>query len=197
MTAMEISQSLKLHALKQQSWQIQACSAVTGEAAPADKWHRGSMTLTPTPPHPHPTPPALGRRAVPGPWRRRPNRRRPCATPSRLLPSSSSLAALAPRPLSRLPAPVNTACATQVSGCTRGWTGWLTPFAPSDDVNTYLESVYFSHLSTMLYLIQISTIFHFILDDVTDHVDASTRNTRARPRAETARELSRPESQES
>jgi len=30
MTAMEISQSLKLHALKQQSWQIQACSAVTG-----------------------------------------------------------------------------------------------------------------------------------------------------------------------
>ena len=34
MTAMEISQSLKLHSLKQQSWQIQACSAVTG-AAPA------------------------------------------------------------------------------------------------------------------------------------------------------------------
>ena len=33
MTAMEISQSLKLHALKTQSWQIQACSALTGGAA--------------------------------------------------------------------------------------------------------------------------------------------------------------------
>tara|TARA_B110001452_G_scaffold204756_1_gene174741 strand:- start:544 stop:1053 length:510 start_codon:yes stop_codon:yes gene_type:complete len=30
LTAMEISQHLKLHALKQQSWQIQACSALTG-----------------------------------------------------------------------------------------------------------------------------------------------------------------------
>ena len=29
-TAMEISQHLKLHALKEISWQIQACSALTG-----------------------------------------------------------------------------------------------------------------------------------------------------------------------
>ena len=53
MTAMEISQSLKLHALKQQSWQIQACSAVTGAAAKADKWHRVRMA-------PHPTLPRSG-----------------------------------------------------------------------------------------------------------------------------------------
>ena len=53
MTEMEISQSLKLHALKQQSWQIQACSAVTGAAAKADKCHRVRMA-------PHPTLPRSG-----------------------------------------------------------------------------------------------------------------------------------------
>ena len=53
MTAMEISQSLKLHGLKQQSWQIQACSAVTGAAAKADKCHRVRMA-------PHPTLPRSG-----------------------------------------------------------------------------------------------------------------------------------------
>ena len=35
MTAMEISQSLKLHALKTQSWQIQACSAKDGTGSSA------------------------------------------------------------------------------------------------------------------------------------------------------------------
>ena len=50
MTAMEISQSLKLHGLKQQSWQIQACSAVTGAAAKAHMWHR--VRMAPTPSHP-------------------------------------------------------------------------------------------------------------------------------------------------
>ena len=50
MTAMEISQSLKLHGLKQQSWQIQACSAVTGAAAKAHMWHR--VRMAPTSSHP-------------------------------------------------------------------------------------------------------------------------------------------------
>ena len=126
MTAMEISQSLKLHALKQQSWQIQACSAVTGAAAKADKCHR--VHMAPTPPYPA----RAVRRAGPA-----------ASAPQALPPQCRSVASTAwrlkapppsrPQPLSRLPAPIHTVCATQVKGFTKEWTGWLTPCAPSDD----------------------------------------------------------------
>ena len=98
MTAMEISQSLKLHALKQQSWQIQACSAVTGAAAKADMCHR--VRMAPTLPYPA----RAVRRAGPAasaPQALPPQCRSVASTAWRLKPHRPR----APSPLSRLTRP--------------------------------------------------------------------------------------------